>query len=96
MIIFVLILIGFILCLIDDINKMSKLNEKLQGQVKSRYEKIEELRHDMTIVLNRNTRLEYLFQEMQEVMESSKTLPEKEDAIKELLSSAKNNNSANN
>ena len=63
MIIFVLILIGFILCLIDDINKMSKLNEKLQGQVKSRYEKIEELRHDMTIVLNRNTRLEYLFQE---------------------------------
>lgn len=88
MIILAILLVAFAIILFNKTNQLSDINFELQKE----NEELRRLRRNEvsnnTVLLNKN-------RELKDIISSPKTLPEKEDIIKELLFSAKNNNPIN-
>lgn len=93
LIILAILLVGFAIMLFNKTNELSDINYDLEKEI----EELKRLRcqevHNNTVLLNKNRELKGFMEEIKDIVSSSKTLPEKEDKLKELLFLAQKSNS---
>ena len=94
-IILAILLVAFAMMLFNRTNTLSDINYELQKEIEDTKRLRRQEVHNNTVLLNKNRELKGVIEEIKDIISGPKTLPEKEDIIKRLLFSAKNNNPIN-